>query len=200
MTYTLIEDCSPYYIRFTWEELPKLIDFVNKQPLYLENNYPFESYIHWNYDHNTAQSILDQLPMNKDFRLNPDRVALFITRPGGECGIHKDGPSPGRCGINIALKILDDQCITSWYNDESFAEVKTTSTFYTRKAPKFSGLVPVKTAILKPNECVLFNTDIYHTWDNSKSINQRIQLTLRFEKDERVSFTDAKNILFKQQL
>ena len=198
MTYTLIEDCSPYYVRFTWEGLPKLIDYINQQPLYLANNYAFDSYIHWNYDNDTAQSILDQLPMNKDFRLNRDRVALFITRPGGECSIHKDGPSPGRCGINIALKILDDQCVTSWYTDDSFNTMPITNTSYTRKVPKFDGLIPAKTTVLQANECVLFNTDIYHTWDNSKSTNQRIQLTLRFEEAERVSFDAAKNILFKQ--
>ena len=46
------------------------------------------------------------------------------------------------------------------------------------------------------NECILFNTDIYHSWDNTKSSDQRIVLTMRDINVETVSYDEAKQILF----
>ena len=198
MSYTIIEDCSPYYIRFTWETLPELIEFVNQQPLYLKNNYGFDSYTHWNYDVDTANTILDKLPMSNILDLNKDRVALFVTRPGGKCPIHKDGAT-SKCGINITTKILDDNCITSWYNDDDFTNNEIKKSAYTRIAPVVEGIPPIKTMTAKQNECILFNTDIFHAWDNTASTNQRIVLTFRFVADKQLEFDfeRVKSILFK---
>jgi len=122
---------------------------------------------------------------------------LFVTPPGGSCSIHKDGPYPERCGINITLKVLDDKCVTSWYTDETFIDADVKKNTYTRSIQTAREYTPIKTAVFKSHECVLFNTDIYHTWDNTQSTNQRIVLTFRFEPDERVNFYQAKDILFK---
>jgi hypothetical protein len=197
MTYTIIEDCSPYYIRFTWETLPELIEFVKRQPLYLENNNVFNGYTHWNYDSNTAKTILDKLPMKGLLDLNEERVALFVTRPEGKSSIHKDGAT-ARCGINITIKILDDKCITSWYDENDFSNIEIKKSAYTRVAPKIAGAIPAKTMTAVQNECILFNTDIFHSWDNSQSQNQRIVLTFRFVADKQLEFDfeKVKNILF----
>jgi hypothetical protein len=46
-----------------------------------------------------------------------------------------------------------------------------------------------------PNEMILFNTDIYHSWEN-KSKHVREVLTLRIEEDKNLSFLDVRKILF----
>ena len=46
-------------------------------------------------------------------------------------------------------------------------------------------------------EAVLFNSDIFHDWDNSASSNRRVVLTLRHTLPNKVSFDDAKKILFE---
>jgi hypothetical protein len=45
-------------------------------------------------------------------------------------------------------------------------------------------------------ECILFNTDIYHDFDNRYSENERIILTLRPTFSQSITFEDAKQILF----
>jgi len=48
----------------------------------------------------------------------------------------------------------------------------------------------------KPNECILFNTDIWHDFDNSQSTNRRMVLTLRVNNPSTFYFDDAKKALF----
>jgi hypothetical protein len=55
---------------------------------------------------------------------------------------------------------------------------------------------PVKTMIAQQNECILFNTEIYHDWNNNSS-NERVVLTLRLNSPSSVYYDDVKQILFK---
>ena len=52
----------------------------------------------------------------------------------------------------------------------------------------------------KPGECILFNTDIFHDWDNQLSNNYRVVLTLRIKQPltGKIYFEDAKKIIFGQ--
>ena len=50
--------------------------------------------------------------------------------------------------------------------------------------------------VAKPNEMILFNTDIFHSWDNTKSDKSRRILTLRAKNYSTFYFDDAKKILF----
>ena len=45
-------------------------------------------------------------------------------------------------------------------------------------------------------ECILFNTEIFHDFDNSKSKNERMVLTLRDVEPGNVYFEDVKKRLF----
>ena len=51
---------------------------------------------------------------------------------------------------------------------------------------------------LLTNECILFNTDIFHDFDNSQSSSTRVILTLRIDETirKKMYFDDVKNILF----
>jgi hypothetical protein len=58
---------------------------------------------------------------------------------------------------------------------------------------------PIKSMVAQQNECILFNTEIYHDWDNSNSSNERVVLTLRSITPGSVYYDDVKQILFKGQ-
>jgi len=192
--YTIIEDCSPFYIRFKWEGIEELINFIATQPTYLNAGNKRTGYVHYNFDLATANQILDQLPL--PIKINNNRVGLFITPPGGKSSIHKDGKST-RYSINITIKIPDDKCITNWYSDESLKDFKKENDDYSRIVVNHNiKPTPIKTMSAVANECILFNTDIYHSWDNTNSANQRIVLTMRDIDVETVSYDEAKQILF----
>jgi len=200
MIYTIIEDCSPYYVRFTFDGLDKLIDFVANQNFKETNIKVYEAYIHHNFNKELAQQVISMLPMSSMFDFKQNRVAIFETPPGQpRNGIHKDGVDT-KVSFNIPIQILDSECVTSWFSDEELSDCDTLDPGalpYTRRPKEFSKRLrtPAKTLIVKPNEFILFNTDIWHRWDNSKSINSRKILTLRLN-DNSLDFTAVKNMLF----
>jgi hypothetical protein len=193
--YTIIEDSSPYYIRFAWEGLEDIIKFISIQPIDINKGTQEESYVHYNFDMKTAGDIIHRLPMKSDLVINYDRVSLFITDPGNKSAIHKDGAET-RYSINIPISILDDDCLTAWFSDESLKDARQQNSEYSRIADIDNCPIPIKSMVVKSNECVLFNTDIYHSWDNEKSVNKRIILTLRDIDVANVYFDDVKKTLF----
>jgi hypothetical protein len=192
--YTVIEDCSPYYIRFTWDKLPELINFIKTQPIDPAGKLERAAYTHYSFDDATAQQIVNQLPMKQDFVFDMIRVSLFITPPGGKSTIHKDGLD-NRMSINIPILILDNKCTTAWYTDESVSHLEQANDDYSRVVVAKGSVTPIKQMIAQSNECILFNTDIYHLWDN-QSKNTRIVLTLRDMDHGNLHFEDAKKKLF----
>lgn len=191
--YTIIEDCSPYYIRFTWNGLSELIDYISAQSVDTSKGVK-RAYTHYNFDLPTAANIINNLPMKDSINFNQERVALFITDPGAKSSIHKDG-SKMRCGINIPLVVLDDCCKTKWYSDESLATAPKVYDDYSRIRYPVIEPTPIKTTVFGTNECILFNTDIYHSWDNSTSTNVRSVLTLRNTSGD-LYFDEVKELLF----
>ena len=191
--YTIIEDCSPYYIRFTWDGLTDLVNYISAQPIDMSKGIK-HSYTHYNFDSETALSILNKLPMKDSIKFNQDRVALFITDSGAKSSIHKDGAKM-RCGINIPIIVKDSLCRTSWYSDESLCTAPKKYDQYSRISYPVIEPTPIKTTVFGTNECILFNTDIYHSWNNSESSNVRSVLTLRNVGGD-LYFDDVKAILF----
>jgi ectoine hydroxylase-related dioxygenase (phytanoyl-CoA dioxygenase family) len=118
-------------------------------------------------------------------------------------------------GINYCVDISDNKCVTSWYDDETFANrqisnfpksnlipdgvapVKNSREIadYDRELEK-DITKPVKSMIAKQGEVVLFNTDIWHDVDNTTSSNERTMLTLRSALFERLNFNQARQLLF----
>lgn len=198
--YTIIEDCSPYYIRFTFDGLPNIIEYVKSLPS--NGSHQYKGYYHETYDISTAESIVSKLPMAQAINFNIEKVSKFTTMPGGGCGIHKDGINR-RMSLNIPIRILDNKCITSWYDDKQFEGMPFVGdTNYTRNVYRFQELVesnkftPVKTMVAQPNEMILFNTDIFHSWFNVDSDNTREMLILTVINRDTFYFDDAKKILF----
>jgi hypothetical protein len=194
--YTIIEDCSPYYIRFTWDGLIELINNIAIRQIDLNTGLKRSGYIHYNFGPEMSDYIMSALPMKDTVCIDKNRVALFVTPPGGKSVIHKDGKA-ARYSINLPIIVADDQCITNWYSDESLNSFKKENDDYSRVVV-IDSIVPeaTKSITVQPNECILFNTDIYHSWDNGKSFNERKILTLRDVDIENVFFNDIKEKLF----
>ena len=210
MFYKIIEDCSPYYVKFTYDGIQNLIDFVNTLPIEFDKIQDVSSYKQYYFPFDDAQEIVNRLPLSTKFRFKRRWAPLMIMPPGKFTSPHKD--SPGElCSFNFPIKIADDKCVVSWYSDEEFTDFNLTYIkSYTNTGRIFSRKIlpeeynnklrsPSKQLILGTDECVLFNTNIFHSIDNTESTNNRIILTLRLIEDTEtpVTFEDAKSVLFK---
>ena len=192
---SIIEDCSPYYIRFTHNSISDIIDSCLLSIDDVSFTRPFT---HHKFDFDTAGKILNMVPFSKDIEFYQHRVSLFVSQPGLYYRAHKDGLNH-RFSINYTVKILDDKCVTSWYSDEECKDYPIdTLDGWSREASGFkkSNHTALKSMVAKPNECILFNTDIFHDFDNTNSTNERIVLTLRARQVGKIYFEDAKKILF----
>jgi hypothetical protein len=213
MKYQIIEDCSPYYIRFTHNNVKEVVDYSNL----LLKNYKFEKgFTHQKIDPESIETLMSKIPMSDDLDFNFNRTAFFVTQPGHYYRAHKDGLDT-RCGINYTIKIQDNKCITNWYSDEDLKNYKIDNMKYlphyknnpvqynqgiSREIIDFkkNNHIPIKSMIAQPNECILFNTEIFHDFDNSASDKDRIVLTLRFKDAGTVFFDDIKNYILKNQI
>jgi len=197
MKYEIIEDCSPYYIRYTHEGISDVIDYCNEcTPIH--NGKQFRHHI---LPETNALTMLSLIPESKQLALMTSRVSLFISKPGLYYRAHKDGLD-NRFSINYVSKVLDDKCVTSWYSDDDLKDY-TIDNLPSKSSRECVGFIkekhtPIKSMIAKQNECILFNTDIFHDWDNRNSTNERVVLTLRMVKELRPQtyFEDARKILF----
>jgi hypothetical protein len=197
--YTIIEDCSPYYIRFTFDGLDKIIEFLQQQDVPIHKSYP--NYIHHIFDVEVATQIRDMLPMSKVMSIGVKKMNMFDTPSFGGVGPHKDGVEV-RCSFNIPIKILDDLCETVWYESSQFDGMEwNVRNEYTRNMynhlPTIDQFKTLKKMVAKPNEMLLFNTEIFHSWYNKSPHNRKI-VTIRTTADEcgDFYFEDAKKLIF----
>ena len=195
--YTIIEDCSPYYIRFTHDGLDKIINICKQgmDGVDLE-----KTFTHYKFPPAVRQEILAITPLSQSLDLQQNRASMFVTKGGKYYRAHKDG-CDNRISLNYTVEILDDTCVTSWYSDNDLAEYKMVGLGYENASREAKGFdknkhTPVKSMIAQPNECILFNTDIWHDFDNSQSTNRRMVLTLRVENYNTFYFNDARKALF----
>jgi hypothetical protein len=195
MTYTIIEDASPYYIRFTHEGIDTVI---NKSLYHLGNHKKSDNFVNHRFTIPQSVDILTSVPMVKELKLMYNRVSMFITPPGVYYRAHKDGLDH-RYSLNYTVKILDDQCITSWYSDEDLENYELV--FPNMTSRECSGFdktrhTPLKQMVAVQGECILVNTDIFHDFDNSTSLNERLVLTFRNVNPSDTYFEDARKQLF----
>jgi hypothetical protein len=197
---TIIEDCSPYYIRFTHDKIDELIDYC--QTLLTDDlieKLNIDGFKNYKLPLNQAQKILSLIPLSQKVSFMKERVSLFITKPGHYYRAHKDGLNH-RCSINYTIKILDAECITNWYKEEDLKDYKIDNLVSnsSRECEGFTknNHIPVKTMIAKQGEGILFNTDLFHDWDNTNSKNLRGVLTLRHSQPGSFYFDDAKKLFF----
>jgi ectoine hydroxylase-related dioxygenase (phytanoyl-CoA dioxygenase family) len=110
---------------------------------------------------------------------------------------------------------MDSKCETTWYSDvispnyvpdyvdlterHKVDGIKSKKLIDSREFQDFDEALhkPVKRFTMKQGEVVLFNTDVWHRWNN-RSNAERCILTLRVKNPGKFYFKDAKNALFNQ--
>jgi len=193
---TVIEDCSPYYIRFRFDQLEKIISIIKLE----ESNALIKyqgTYVHKEFPQNVTEKIVNCLP--KQFQFNFITSAIFETPPDNGSGIHKDGKD-NRISFNIPILVNDDKCVTYWYDEEQFGHLPFKGDLsYTRNVysdhNNLSKFMCSKSMIAQENEMILFNTDIFHSWKNYSSEHVRKMFVLRIKDRDNTYFNDAKKIL-----
>lgn len=195
--FKIIENCSPYYIRFTHHNLDEVI----KRSRCAVSDVNFtKQFTHHRLLPNQVEYIKEVCPLFNIFDLNSIRVSMFVSQPGLYYRAHKDGLNH-RFSLNYTVKILDDKCVTSWYSDQELSHYPIDN-LPTRSSRECVGFIkenhtPLKTMVAQPDECILFNTELFHDWDNRASYNERMVLTLRLASyaDADANFDNARNII-----
>lgn len=193
----IIEDCSPYYIRFKHPGINDIIELYSSFLPDIDNLK--SSFSHLKLPIDQAKQIINLCPLSQYVSFNQNRISGFVSKPGLYYRAHKDGRDH-RFSINYTVKILDNNCITSWYSDQDLQDyVIDDLGGYSRECINFdkSKHKPIKQMVAKQSEGILFNTDIFHDWDNSTSSNERVVLTLRANNPGDVYFKDIKQVLYK---
>lgn len=208
MKFEIVEDCSPYYIRFKYDGIQPVIDYCKN--VAIEPSQAIEKFTHQRLTIDQAKPLIDMIPFFDLMDLKKDRVSLFTVQPGHRANVHKDGIDM-KFGINYAVTILDDKCVTAWYNEDDLSKYDESLKVLTHYDNKVSSintgtyrelanadstkLVPAKQMIVQQNDLILFNTDIYHDYDNTESENHRVVLTLRPVQGSSLTFDEVKNLL-----
>lgn len=204
MKYTILEDHSPYYITFTYPGFADVVDYCrNFKHIWTPDKLKLPM-THVALPQEIGRSLLkkSQLP---DLGYLEDRVSLFITKPGGYYRPHKDA-GDHRISINYPIQILDQNCETQWYSDEQLdawpIDTEMARIGISRESMNFQQLdkeklIPSKSVCFQEGSCILFNTDIFHDFDNSQSQHVRVMLTVRLQNAGDVYFDDFKRILFE---
>lgn len=200
----IIEDCSPYFIRFRHTGSDEIIDICKK---YKEENIDTLDSIKRFYHHrmplDNGLDILGRVPHNDIFKFIESRVSLFVFQPGVYYRPHKDGLDC-KFGINYIVDVRDNKCITGWYDDSQFAgrpidtfeggKTRSREIADYKRSLEWNKIIPVKRMVARQDEVILFNTDIFHEVNNFNSKNERTILTLR--TDVQIDFFQARKILF----
>jgi hypothetical protein len=209
--FKIIKDCSPYYVLFTYDGLGEYIkmlqDTASRSNFVVSNNkgvtaiqqvfpkyYTEEFYVK---DPADLKSIIDDNPCSS--LLSLDKSAAFLTTfPGVKSPIHLDINAeinaPVNFRINYPIFVDDDKCITRWYNGLDLVNHEKISYIIdeTMNQPEC-----VESLNFSMDYAILFNTTIYHEWDNTLSANKRTIIGMRADNDHKdMTFAQAKTILF----
>jgi hypothetical protein len=149
LIYNIIEDCSPYYIRFSHENISNIIDISLEESL---KEIFTKKFTHHKLNLNVSEKILNLCPIVKKIPLKKTRVSLFVTKPGHYYRAHKDGVD-NKISFNYTIKILDDKCITSWYDDEQLKNYEIVGLDWKNKSREINNFVKENHIPKKNNDC-----------------------------------------------
>ena len=181
----ILDQWYPFYCIIEHDNQYQVIDMAKK--IIKNQNYEFVSgndyFKHCRIPYSNTIEILELTPLRfLSSTCSKPYASIFSTGPGCSYRAHKDGTSI-RYALNYLIDVQDDCCVTSWYDDQiSDHYVTNTLNGRSRELENFdkSAHRPLCSTIFKQNQCVLFNTDKYHDFDNRLSSNTRNVLTIRF--------------------
>jgi hypothetical protein len=199
--YTIIEDSSPYFIRFQAPCQEQVVAVCKEIINRTEYTREFTNH---KLDSADANKLINIIPLFDALGLDKDRVTLFVSQPGIYRPPHKDSKDM-LMGINYSIEINDSECITSWYTDEELKDCEYFSglkpnqqrPLYLRELVNYipGSHQPICQMTAKPGEMMLFNVGKFHDWDNRASKNRRIILTLRPKMGKSLTFEQARKII-----
>lgn len=179
MHYEIIEDHSPFYLKFTHPGQAEIIDLCRQE---LSNITPVEVFRHHKVNLPLAREIIALVPLSRQMVFMEHRVSLFISAPGYRHEVHID---IAPVSINYGIDIQDDLCETRWYSAE---DIESNLTVYKNDINRAiidhrdferRPQQPQKSLRMQQGEAVIFNSSKYHAFDNSQSPHRRCILTLR---------------------
>jgi hypothetical protein len=198
--YEIVEDCSPYYIKFRHPNQEALIQLAREKyfKLNLSNfQHPFPMRT---LELDSGMELLNLLPFKDKFKFRENRVSYIIATPGARNHIHIDGAC---VSFNYGIDMQDNNCITRWYDFETVE--RTYKSRPNLPMDRYSvspdqvqnnPIPSINSFTHKQGECILFNSNIYHDVDNKNSSNLRTILTFRAMPATEITFDVAKRILF----
>lgn len=202
--YTIIEDGSPFYIKFTFDGLNEIIAYINQVNQHIIDNkldcYPMPYWANIPSPYN--EELMSKLPFPAELDINPNRLGIWTSTPGLIPSAHKDGEKT-RWGINFGVNVKDDKVPTEWFDEKELLayeldDSKCDKGIGKRQLVDFNRdkHEPIKSVVLKQDEAILVNVDMFHTWNHTLSRNERVILTTRAKTHGDVYFDDVKKILF----
>lgn len=185
---SIIEDQSPYFIKFFIKDYEsKISQFNSILPEYLfsdeiTNN---ENYIIYDLNNNEREIFFKLFSCENIIKWN-DMIRIVSVKKGFTGPLHKDGTyNTPISNLNIGLSIKDKFCKTYWFNDTNILSRRRKLMLDNKQITarisnaNWKILEPDATTVLHQNELIVFNADIFHTWDNSSSEHARVTLKLR---------------------
>jgi len=199
MHYEIIEDHSPFYVKFSHPGQAEIIELCQRE---LAEQGPVKTFNHYKIPLDRAREILTLLPLSRYIMFNGYRVSLFIVAPGYRHQVHIDQAS---VSINYGVSIRDDLCVTRWYADRDIEDNLTVHEDDSSRAIidhrdfQRCPQQPQKSMTMQQGEAVIFNSSQYHDFDNSRSPHPRCILTLRLY-NKNIQFDFLKRAMFEDIL
>ena len=206
----IIDNQSPYYIRFSVPELNIILPWLqqNMSNPAVCRDYPFTERAQR--EHHRKQidikEIWSHIP-GKDIIPWSSTGTVFVTLPGGGSPLHRDKNPRGiewddHMGLNFPITVQDRCCHTHWVDDtvlKSYPNIEYSNIHTVRHYVERKGQVPTARSVsLGPNEIMLVNTAIWHSWHND-SPHTRIIMSLRVKENKKHwTFQQAREALFSK--
>jgi hypothetical protein len=195
--FNILETKEPYYAIIDHDEKCEIISLAKeiiKQEKFQWIKGSDQNFKHQRLYTNDCVKLVEMSPLRalKNHCKNP-YASIFSTAPGCYYRAHKDGLSI-RFALNYLVDVEDNCCVTSWYDDRVSDFYKTdTLDGRSRELDGFnkSNHQATCSTVFLPNQCVLFNTDVYHDFDNQQSNQIRNVLTIRFSEPDSYKWQDA---------
>lgn len=190
----IISLVAPYYCVVEHENQQQIIDYA--QQLLADGDFEFSrgdhNFRHQRLKKTDCQTLLNWSPLTKIKTGLKPYASIFSTGPGHYYRAHKDGQNI-RAALNYIIEVHDSCCVTSWYDDqiETHYQIDRLGGV-SRELQNFQkqNHRAQCSQIFSQNQCVVFNTDIYHDFDNTSSANSRHVLTLRFSEPHDLHWHD----------
>lgn len=200
----ITEDQSPYFLKFFIKDYEsKISEFNSILPEYLfcDEIIDNKNYIIYDLNNNEREIFFKLFPFDKIIKWN-DIIRIVSVKKGFTGPLHKDGEyNTPVSNLNIGLCIKDKLCTTHWFNDNKILSRRKKLMLDNKEInarisnANWKILESDAITVLNQNELIIFNADIYHTWDNSSSGHARVTLKLR--PHSAVDFHSLKNNVIK---